>query len=79
MSDDMLGRLMRTNDELLKGVHWLMETNNVEAALKFLPVAEPRWQVSNQRSIDAAEKCHWLRNPPLSPALSRRTDGCPKP
>ena len=40
MSDDILGRLMRTNDELLKCVHWLLGTNNLEAAIKLLPITE---------------------------------------
>jgi hypothetical protein len=55
MSNDMLGRLMRTNDELLKGVHWLMATNNVEAALKFLPVAEAFASLLTEMTVKQSE------------------------
>lgn len=38
MSDDILDRLVRTNDELIKCVKWMMEQNNMEAAAKLFPI-----------------------------------------
>jgi hypothetical protein len=77
MSDDILGRLMRTNDELLKCVHWLLGTNNLEAAIKLLPITEAfaslltEMAVKQSEYIHGAEKYHSLRNPAVrSVALS---------
>jgi hypothetical protein len=36
--DDILDRLVRTNDELIKCVNWMMEQNNMEAAAKLFPI-----------------------------------------
>jgi hypothetical protein len=55
MSDDMLGRLMRTNDELRKCVHWLLGTNNLEAAIKLLPITEAFASLLTEMAVKQSE------------------------